>query len=259
MSQQQDLRTVINNLATEETIEALQARLDAAGLKTDLSAVPAGRVSETFASAISTLLDRPAGDLTIDQIRAITAEVHATSAALEPKVTADAILQGFRKLDDGVIELTLPVGTSIQEAGKILNVAAIEKGMEFPVFYEGDAEFWAKNEAIAILQTKPGRTYQFKILAESLGKSRNEQVRDHGEGAPLGAIAIAEACQALKEGNDTSLFFKNAASGYKVLVHGTAPGVALNSNGDDGVRINHRYGDVPYTDVAFAPSVSARN
>ena len=63
-------------------------------------------------------------------------------------------------------------------------------GMDYPVFYEGDAEFWAKNEADAGLQTEPGKTHQFTIPTDSVSKTKQKQVKDHGEGAPLGAIAI---------------------------------------------------------------------
>ncbi|MCB0329147.1 MAG: hypothetical protein KDD70_05775, partial [Bdellovibrionales bacterium] len=152
--------------------------------------------------------------------------------SLETEVTADTILQGFKKLDGGVIELTLPVGTTIQEAGKLLNAAAKEKGMKFPVF-ECDAGFWAKNEENTSLQTEPGRTYQFKIPTDSVSKTRAEQVRDHGEGAPLGAIAIAEACERLNTENNGTLF--KDANGNKVWVRGSAPGVALHSFADLGV------------------------
>jgi hypothetical protein len=82
MSQQQDLRTVTSRLSAEWTTQALQARLDAAGLKTDLSSVPAAKVPETFLDSMRPLLDTPVGALTVDQIRAITSEVEAKGSAL---------------------------------------------------------------------------------------------------------------------------------------------------------------------------------
>ena len=257
MSQQQDLRAVINSLPDTESTADLQGRLKAAGIDTDMSAVPAGEVPETFRIAMSSLLDRPIGDLSVDEIRAITADVKATSVALEPRVTAASILEGFKKLDDGVIEITLPVGTSIQEAGEILNAAAREKGMEYPVFNIDDADRWAKNEADSDLQTEPGKAYQFKIPMDSVSKTRASQVKDQGVGVPLGAIAIAEACERFNTENNGSLF--KDADGDMVWVRGSAPGVALGSILGFGVGILGCRDDCSRNSVAFAPSVGARN
>ncbi|MGA1191529.1 MAG: hypothetical protein ACO3XO_04540 [Bdellovibrionota bacterium] len=175
---------------------------------------------------------------------------------LETEVTAKTILQGFKKLDDGVIELTLPFGTSIQEAGKLLNAAAREDGMEYPVFYEGHADWWRKNEANGDLQTKPGHTYRFEIVTGAVLKTRSEQVRDHGKAAPLGAIAIAEACERLNTENSGTLF---KADGDKVWVRGSAPGVALHSTANDGVNVYGPHDDYRYGLVAFAPLVPDQN
>ena len=80
VSPQQYLRNFITNFAAKETTESLQARLNSAGLKTDLSSVAAEDVSEAFINAMFTLLERPISELTPEQIRAITAEVKATNA-----------------------------------------------------------------------------------------------------------------------------------------------------------------------------------
>lgn len=256
MSQQQDLRTVISNLPAKENIAALQARLEAAGLDTNLSSAPAGQVAESFITTMSTLLERPAGELTLNQIRAITAEVKATSNALEPNITAETILQGFKKLDGGVIELTLPVGTTIQQSGRLLNAAAREKGMKFPVFFEGNAEFWKDNEANDALQTIPGKTYRFKIPADSVSKTRAKQIKEYGQGAPLGAVAIAETCERLNTENNGTLF--RDANGNKVWVRGSAPGVVRGSNSGVGVSVWGRRDDDRSAEVAYAFSVHAR-
>jgi hypothetical protein len=174
--------------------------------------------------------------------------------SLETEVTAQTILQGFRKLDDGVIELTLPVGTTIQDAGNILNAAAKEKGMKYPVFNDGNAEFWEKIEAITDLQTKPGKTYRFKIPTDSLRKTKIEQVRDHGEGAPLGAIAIAEACERLNTENNGTLF--KDAGGNKVWVRGSTPGVVLYSSDGDGVYVGGSRDDIGDRYVAYGRTMS---
>jgi hypothetical protein len=258
MSQQQEIREMISNVSGSENEQTLQYILDSVGLKTDLSLVPFQQVPPTFRAAMSTLLDSTVSGLTVDKIRDITAEVKARSAALESIVTAETILQGLKKLDNDVIEFTLPVGTTIQEAGKILNTAAREKGMEHPVFYESDAKFWETNEANDDLRTKPGETYRFKISIDSVSKTRAKQIEDYGEGAPLGAVAIAEVCQRLKEGNDTSLFIDDS-DGNKVWVRGLTPGIVLASTPDRGVDVGGTRDDVGSYTVAFAFSIPDQN
>lgn len=80
MNPKEYLKNFITNCAAQEATDTLQARLDLAGLQTDLSRIPATEVSEAFISAMSLLLERPISDLTSEQIRAITAEVKATNA-----------------------------------------------------------------------------------------------------------------------------------------------------------------------------------
>jgi hypothetical protein len=168
----------------------------------------------------------------------------------------DNILRGFKKLGDGVIELTLPAGTTIQRAGELLNAAAEEvKGMEYPVFgtFESAVKFWKENEQNHHLHTEPGRTYQFTIQKDSVSKTKSNQVRDHGEGAPLGAIAIAEACERLNTNNKGSLF--NGADGGAVWVRGSAPNVALVYAEGWGVHPHASLDEYGSHDSAFAPLV----
>jgi len=168
------------------------------------------------------------------------------------------ILQSYNKFSDGVIEITLPFGTSVQKAGEILNSAAKEKGMEYPVLYEGDVKLWAKNEANDDLQTKPGRIYQFKVPTDSVSKTKEEQIKEYGPAAPLGAITIAEACERFITENRETLF-KNT-DGKRLWVRGSAPGVALYSFAGHGVEVYIRNDDDDDhdNDVAFAPSVPAK-
>lgn len=284
MSQQQDLRTEITNLPARETTAALQEKLEAAGSKTNLSLVAAGSISEAFVSAISPLLDRPIGSFTVDQIRDILAKVEARNASrgtevtaeevTAKEVTAETILRGFRKFEDGIsgltlpvgmsteelgrrpnIALTLPVGMTIQEAGKLLNAAAKEKGMTYPVFAEASADFWAKNEADPELQTKPGQTYRFKIPSHSLDMKRVEQEAKYGNrGAPLGALAIAEACERLNQGTLFPRVDRSMGTTEKAWVRGSAPGVALRFYEKHGVCVRG-FADDSNSDVAFASLV----
>jgi len=176
---------------------------------------------------MASLLKRPFGELSIKQIKALTNLVEAKSQALEPKVTADTILQGFKKLAGSIIELTLPIGVSIQEAGKILNATARDKGMSYPLFYEGDKKFWSKNQANAKLKTVPGQTYRFKIQTGSAKKTKAEQVNAYGKGVPIGAVVLAEACMQLATKNEETLF--KDADGNKIWLRGSAPGIVLRS------------------------------
>jgi hypothetical protein len=262
MNPQEYLKNLITKCAAQEATEALQARLDSAGLQTDLSGIPAAEVSEAFINAMSFLLERPISELTSEQIRAITAKVTATSTGLEEAsqqttLSVEGILQGFKKVFGGAIEITLPKGASVQAAGELLNAAAIEKGMKYPVFFEGDAEYWEKHEANASLRTEPGQAYHFTIATSALSKTRDEQTRYHGKGAPLGAIAIAEACERLQSEDRNSLF--KDALGNKIYLRGATPGVVLDSDMFSGVIV-HGHGDNRQDDfVAFATANRARD
>jgi len=212
----------------------------------------------------------------LEKVAAMRGHLDGEAPAVQVQVIAKKIMDGYnRDHETGVIELTLPKElkrlaqergtTAIQLAGQILNAAAKENNMEYPVFDENQAEFWAKNEANSDLQTKPGKAYQFKLLTESASKTRAEQEKQYGEGAPLGAIAIAEACELLNTENQHTLFkhrehtlFKHRG-GYKVWVRGSAPGVALFSDPSGGVGVNGCL-DVPgLRRVAFAPVVPPRS
>jgi len=186
----------------------------------------------------------------------LPASVGTNAALPTTAVTAQTILQGFTKLSDGVIEMTLPVGVTIQQAGKLLNLAAKDKRMEWPVFCEGNEDFWLTNEAIEDFRTEPGRTYRLKIPTDSVSKTKSEQVRDHGEGAPLGIVCLAEACERYNTENKGTLF--KDASGTNVWVRGSAPGVALNSR-SGGVGVGRGDDELRGFIVAFASLVSARN
>jgi len=180
-------------------------------------------------------------------------------AAPAAAVTAETILQGYKNLGDGVIEMTLPLGVTIHEAGEILNRAAREKGIEIPVFYEGQKDFWLTNEANKDFRTEPGQACRFKIPTDSLSKTKAEQESDYGAAAPLGIVSLAEACERYNTNNKGTLF--KDASGAKVWARGSAPGFALDSFSDLGVYV-YVYGDSDGSrdaDVAFASLVSARN
>lgn len=227
------------------------------GASGDISKLAAGRDRATV--ALSALKEENLTPAQVGALLALAKKYEDGTRTLAPStaVTADTILQGFKKLSDGVIKLTLPVGVTIQKAGEILNRAAKNKEMEFSVFYEGQKDFWQKNEANEDLRTKPGKTYLFKIPTDSVSKTKSEELRDHGEGAPLGALAIAEACERLNTTNEGTLF--KGVSGDRVWVRGSAPGVALFSYSRSGVFVNGSGDDGRDGRVAFASSVSARN
>lgn len=251
MSQQQDLRTVISNLPAEESFQGLQDRLDVAGLETDLSAVAAERVPETFVNAMQTLLEKPVGDLTLNQIRAITAEVNAAKTALAAAVTAKEILDGFKpNYDTGIHEFTAPEALKdfgpewVSEAGRILNAAARAKGLEDPVFEERNNYFWSRVEADTALQTIPGKTYTFKVHFDSIEKDKARQIKEHGngdKGAPNAVIALADACERLKSSNQNTLL--RDQDGEKVWVRGLADGASHYSHDENGCYVHTEVGD----------------
>jgi len=227
------------------------------GAAGDISKLAAG--GDRAAVALSALTEEKLTPAQVGALLALAKKYEDGTRTVAPStaVTAETILQGFKKLSDGVIEMTLPVGVTIQQAGKILNRAAREKGIKIPIFYEGQKDFWGKNEANKELRTVPGQTYLFKILTDSVSKAKSEQVRDHGEGAPLGIVCLAEACERYNTKNKGTLF--KDASGAEVLVRGSAPGVALYSFSPDGISVGGSDDIFRLNDVVFASSVSARN
>ena len=165
---------------------------------------------------------------------------------------AEKILKGFKKLRNEVIEITLPEGMTIQEAGKVLNAAAktpVEeggKGWEAPVFNERDSNFWELNEAKDDRRTVPGQAYRFQVF----GKESTER----GVRAPLGALAIAEACERFLTNNGGTLF--RDGDGYGIWVLGLNKNVALNSrNRWTGVGVTGLHPAI--VNVGFASLVSA--
>ena len=206
---------------------------------------------------ISELTEKGGEEALREALKLTEKKTEIANILFRQEITADTILAGYTKHEDGTIEITLPQGATIQEAGEILNRAAENKGFGYPVFYEGDKAFWEKNEANPKLCTKPGESYRFRIPPDSVSKTKAEQVEEFGPGASLGAIAIAEACERLKEGNDKTLF--KDVDGDKVWVRGSAPGVALCSSSHDGVYV-YGYDDDPrHNNVAFAPLASVRD
>lgn len=201
------------------------------------------------------------GDIIIVSPAGVDDLNNLTTPAIEPavaKVTAQDILDGFKyNKNTGEIELTLPKGVTIQEAGEILNASAKDRQMEKPVFYTENKETWSKIEANQKTKTEAGKTYKFSIPTDSVDKTRAEQEEDHGTGAPLGAIAIAEACHRLNTQNEGTLF--KDANGHRVWVCGSASGFALFSFSSDGVCVYGYEGDFCDISVAFAPLASSRN
>jgi hypothetical protein len=151
------------------------------------------------------------------------------SGALVILPLAESLLSvlGYKKYEDGSVEITMPKDGKIQELGKALNAEAKAGGISRPVFYEDQAGFWQNNEANPDLQTEPGKTYRFRIPSDSLDKNRNKQTKDYGSLRPLGAIALAEACERLQTKNEGCLY---KIGGRPVWVRGATPGVALDSH-----------------------------
>ncbi|MCB0328012.1 MAG: hypothetical protein KDD70_00070 [Bdellovibrionales bacterium] len=187
-----------------------------------------------------------------EQLQKLRSVLELGGAAVETEVTAEKILKGFKKLEGGVIEITLPVGTTIQQAGELLNAAAKEKNMTSPVFNERYETFWAKYEKNPSLETHPGRTYRFKIATDSASNTRSEKGQDHDGAVPLGAIAIAEACERLNTRNTGTLLKVTASRTF--VVRGSDLDVALTSSPGRGVSVckHFRVLEMP---VALASSV----
>lgn len=81
----QPISEIVRALSDTETPSQLQARLGSFGIEgVDLTTLPAGRVSQAFVNAMSNFLDRPIGDLSIEQIKALTTLTNQVCEVLEP-------------------------------------------------------------------------------------------------------------------------------------------------------------------------------
>jgi hypothetical protein len=146
----------------------------------------------------------------------------------------------------------MPKDGKIQELGRASNAEAKAGGMSSPVFCE-DQAFWQKNEANPDLQTEPGKTYRFRIPQGSRDRSPDQaEFLFHAPLAPLGAIALAEACERLQTNNEGSLYKIDDRS---VWVMGATPGVALLSS-VNGVFVsdNHVFSDLSVACAVLVPA-----
>ena len=146
------------------------------------------------------------------------------------KLMATMILNGYKRDPEnpqGVIKIEAPYGLSIQNAGEILNVEAKERGLKYHPFYEGRKAYWDINEANAEFSTKPGRVYKFKLTRSYKGKC-----------APLGAIALAGACELL-------LNQKNLSGQGDSYIGGSSRGAVLRSLETTGIHIQEYRSYVP--------------
>ena len=79
----QSISEIVKALPETENVTQLQDRLNAVGIKEDLAALPAAQVSEKFKQLIGDFLTRPIGEISIEQIQALTALVKEADNTLE--------------------------------------------------------------------------------------------------------------------------------------------------------------------------------
>jgi len=168
-------------------------------------------------------------------------------------ITAEDILSGYRKLDGGAIEFSLPEGVSVQEAGELLNTLAEQKGMSSPVFDVTHQRFWEENESTEGQGVISNRIYHFRIIPEAASKSRQQQVQDHGAPVSIGVVALAEACEKIQTENTASLLCDGF--GHNALIRGATRGVVLGADSLNGVGVYTCSDSIAVKGIAFAASV----
>lgn len=154
---------------------------------------------------------------------------------LSQRVATSPMLKrlSYLKHNDGSFEINLPIDLSIQKAGELLNKEAKSLGLENPVFDESHSVLWKQNELIIRFRTDPGKTYHLKIPENSINKTKIEQISEFGELQPMGALALAEACEALQSRQSNSLLKVN---NVPVIVRTSHDIFAIRSSGSKGVR-----------------------
>ena len=186
----------------------------------------------------SPLLDRSVKQLSWEEIQAISDRPSEDRTTPSSGLTAESILSGFKKRWDGAVEITLPVGSSMEEVINVLNSAAKEKGLTLgsSLISEKDNDFWSINERYPELRTNFGQTYCFTIAKDTWSGTRQRHEHEFGESVPLGAIVIAEACERLNTDNKGTLFSTNASS-RRPMVRGLTGGLAVSSTKYSGIGL----------------------
>lgn len=129
---------------------------------------------------------------------------------------------GFKQHLNGEIEITLPAGQTVEGMGGMLNAEFRSRysGWARNIFPENDF-FWLENESRTDLRMEPGVTYRFRVIQESIFGPRWDQRWEGYEFAPLGAVALAEACARLESGGGSGL------SPHLRVIRGATPDAAL--------------------------------
>ncbi|MCB0331388.1 MAG: hypothetical protein KDD70_17075 [Bdellovibrionales bacterium] len=160
---------------------------------------------------------------------------------LQNQVSAESIVDSLSlNLTSGAVTITPPEALKefgagwIHKAGKILN-AARGADTKYPVFDERDESTWTIIERDPTQRTVPGDTYSFKIHFNTVGQPRDALRERLGQGAPLAALALAEAIIRFKTHNVASLFSSSEA--VSVYVQGSSESRSLFSDKMHGVGI----------------------
>ncbi|MCB0332889.1 MAG: hypothetical protein KDD55_05270 [Bdellovibrionales bacterium] len=173
---------------------------------------------------------------------------------IEEQEPATKILQGFKRLSDGSVELTLPSEVNFPEAAGRLNLEAKRKGMK-PVFPELQlrTNLWCTDDWGKTLPSIAGRTHRFRIERESVNKSWQTQIDEYGSGQSLRVVALAAACEIIR--GEVVGSFLNDRNGEKLWVRGERAGEVMLLDGSGYITCYHNHRDCPLPFVAYASSL----
>jgi len=172
-----DLREEIKNIAETESVGCLQKRLREVGVDCDLTQVPAVKVSETFRHALERVLERPIGELSVAEIKALTELTRGVAAPTE-STTAHPVLKPVTLPPITIKEFEQDDGQSYvqpidfvkayfnePELFSIRELPARDDGQHFEVYFKGARAFDFFIELPTELQLGDGADLALSLLS----------------------------------------------------------------------------------------------
>lgn len=238
------IRKGIHNALSPEVAKFVKGKMDKVK----------GAIKEGTEASIASAGELISGLTTcLDEVRSYISGASKTGhTTAEERMSALLKKIGFKRLENGGAEVTVPQCMTIEEFGKKANVICKELGIR-PAFYEEQSDFWQQEESDPSTQTVANVKYRFRVEDKLVRKTRRDQLEILASGGrempPIGALAMATICVHIQSQGQED-FLKN------LWVRASAFGVALRSrDGGVGVFFGSTFGEWSDPHVTCAASV----
>lgn len=202
------LTSAIEGHSLDESVELIEKKINA------LSAYSRAVKNGNGLSIAELRIELASRRSAADQLASVEAILDKSQSILE-KV-------GYKREAEGVIEITIPPGMSINQLGEALNAEAKKKQLESArsnaeyeaclrndykrVFDSLSSSFWSSQEDFQAGALVPGVAYRFRAPENAVGKTREQQTRAFGRLVPLPLVALADACERVRTNLQGGLF-----------------------------------------------------